>query len=300
MFSPAHVRVALAATLWGSWSLFLRPAAMSSWWSSAIMLSVIVVAGGPLLLRSGARGPSEGPPRERREWWAIVALGVFDAGNAALFFAAMSVTNIAIAVLSHYLAPVFVALVAPLVLGTRRPRGAVALTLLALCGLALVLERALRSEGAGRPILGALLGGGSAVFYAINVLITKRIGPRFTAEEQLVYHAVLSAGILTVIAVVVHAPLPTMHGVLLVGAGSIIAGAVAGLLFLQGLKQIPAEHAGILTFLEPISAVLVAWMAYGERPGFPAAIGGAMVLIAGALAIRERETDRPAPTSTGE
>ncbi len=293
MITPAHLRVALAATTWGTWSLFLRPAAVDPRWSSAIMLAVVTLLGAPLLLRRGARGPTEGPPRGAREWWAIVALGVFDAANAALFFAAMSVTNIAIAVLSHYLAPVFVAAVAPRVLGTPRARRALPLTLLALLGLGLVLEHALHGQS-GRPLLGALLGAGSAVFYATNVLITKRVGPRFTAEEQLVYHAALSAVILAAFALLVHAPLPSAHGARLVATGSIFAGAIAGLLFLQGLKAIPAEHAGILTFLEPITAVVVAWVAYGEQPGISAAIGGAMVVTAGAVAI----TERPGAPST--
>lgn len=293
MITPAHLRVAVAATTWGTWSLFLRPAAVDPRWSSAIMLAVVTIVGAPSLLRPGARGPTEGPPRAAREWWAIVALGVFDACNAGLFFAAMSVTNIAIAVLSHYLAPVFVAVAAPHVLRTPRAPRALPLTLLALCGLALVLERALWSESAGRPVLGALLGAGSALFYATNVLITKRVGPRFTAEEQLVYHAAISVVILACAAWFLRAPLPTLHGVTLIAVGSVFAGAFAGLLFLQGLKAIPAEHAGILTFLEPITAVAVAWIAYRERPGMGAAIGGSMVLVAGVLAIRE-----PAPPST--
>jgi drug/metabolite transporter (DMT)-like permease len=270
--------------------LFLRPAAVDPRWSSAIMLTVVTLAAAPTLLQPGARGPSEGPPRRLSEWWAILGLGVFDALNAALFFAAMSVTNVALAVLSHYLAPVFVAIAAPMVLCTPRTRGAIPLTLTALVGLALVLERFLHG-GAGRPVLGALLGAGSAVFYAANVLITKHVGPRFTAEEQLVYHAILSALILAVFALFVGAPLPSLHGAGIVAGASVFIGALGGLLFLQGLKRIPAEHAGILTFLEPITAVLIAWIFFGERPGLPAAIGGAMVLSAGVLAIRAPRED---------
>jgi drug/metabolite transporter (DMT)-like permease len=292
MSSPdsSYLRVAIAAVGWGTWSLLLRPAAVDPRWSSAIMLTVVTLAAAPTLLQRAARGPSEGPPRQLREWWAIVGLGVFDSLNAALFFAAMSVTNVALAVLSHYLAPVFVAIAAPIVLRTPRTKGAVPLTLIALGGLALVLERYLHG-GAGRPVLGALLGAGSAVFYAANVLITKRVGPRFTAEEQLVYHAILSAVLLAFFAWFIRAPLPSVRGALIVAGASVFIGALGGLLFLQGLKKIPAEHAGMLTFLEPITAVLVAWFAFGERPGAPAAIGGAMVLVAGILAIRAQPAD---------
>jgi drug/metabolite transporter (DMT)-like permease len=285
------VQVAVAATGWGTWSLFLRPAAVDARWSSAIMLTVVALACMPLLLRRAARGPSEGRSRTARDWWAIVFLGIFDAGNAGLFFAAMSVTSVAVAVLSHYLAPVFVAAAAPFALGTERRRGATALALAALFGLALVLEPwhlAPANVSAGRPLLGAALGAGSAVFYAVNVLITKRIGPRFTAEEQLGYHSILSAAILALLAVVQHAPLPTTSGLLLVAAGGVLVGATSGLLFLYGLKRITAEQAGILTFLEPLSAVLIAWGAWGERPGAAALLGGVIVLVAGALAVRER------------
>lgn len=288
--SSAYVRVALAATAWGTWSLFLRPAGVDPRWSSAIMLTVVTLAAAPTLLRSGARGPTEGPPRRAREWWAIVGLGVFDAANAGLFFAAMSVTSIAVAVLSHYLAPVFVASVAPWVLRTPRARGALPMAVVALIGLALVLEP-WRIEGSvGRPLLGAALGAGSAVFYAANVLITKKVGPRFTAEEQLVYHAALSALILAAVAWWLRAPLPTMRGALIVSFASLIVGASAGLAFLQGLKRIPAEHAGMLTFLEPLTAVLVAWLYWGEQPGISAALGGSLVLVAGVFAIRAPAT----------
>lgn len=288
----AYVRVAIAATAWGTWSLFLRPASIDPRWASAIMLAVVALASAPTLLRNGARGPSEGPPRRVAEWWAIVGLGVFDAANAALFFSAMAVTSVAVAVLSHYLAPVFVAAVAPSVLGTTRAKTALPLTALALLGLALVLEPWRVGDAAtlGRPLLGALLGAGSAVFYAANVLITKRVGPRFTAEEQLVYHSVLSAVLLAAVAVATRAPLPTVRGAALVATASVCIGAVAGLLFLQGLQRIRAEHAGMLTFLEPLTAVMVAWLAWGEQPGFSAAIGGTLVLGAGVFSLRAPAT----------
>jgi DME family drug/metabolite transporter len=284
--SSAYLRVALAATAWGTWSLFLRPAAVDPRWSSALMLAVVALAAAPLLLGRRARGPSEGPPRRAAEWWAVVGLGVFDACNAGLFFGAMSVTSVAVAVLSHYLAPVLVALAAPWVLRTPRSKGALPMALVALLGLSLVLEP-WRADGVvGRPTLGAALGAGSALFYAANVLITKRVGPRFTAEELLVYHSVLSSAILAAVAWGLRAPPPTPRGAALVVLASLVVGATAGLAFLRGLARIPAEHAGMLTFLEPLTAVMVAWAWWGERPGLSAALGGALVLGAGALAIR--------------
>ena len=202
------------------------------------------------------------------------------------------VTSVAIAVLSHYLAPVLVAAAAPLVLKTPRKPGAVPLALLALLGLALVLEpwalaRSASSSALGRPLLGAALGAGSALFYAANVFVTKRAAGRFTAEEQLVWHSFVSAALLAGVALSTGAPLPTLRGASIVALSGALVGASSGLLYLRGLLRIPAEHAGILTFLEPLTAVLVAWIAWGERPGVAAAIGAAIVLGAGVFAIRD-------------
>jgi drug/metabolite transporter (DMT)-like permease len=292
----AYLQVAIAATAWGTWSLFLRPAGVDPRWSSAIMLLAVGIVPLPLLASARLRGPVSGPPRKLREWGGIALIGVFDASNSLLFFSAMSVTSVAIAVLSHYLAPVLVAAAAPLLLGTPRKRGAVPLALLALLGLALVLEpwalaRASATGGAagviGRPLLGAALGAGSALFYAGNVFVTKRIAGRFTAEEQLVWHAFVSAALLAVVALATGAPMPTLRGASIVALSGALVGASSGLLYLRGLIKIPAEHAGILTFLEPLTAVLVAWIAWGERPGVAAAIGAAIVLGAGVFAIRD-------------
>ena len=67
-----------------------------------------------------------------------------------------------------------------------------------------------------------------------------------------------------------------------------LVGATSGVLFLYGLRRTPAEHAGILTLIEPLSAVLVAFAAFGERPGSIALLGGLIVLGSGVLAVRRQ------------
>ena len=290
----SYLQVGLAAVAWGTWSLFLRPAGVDPRWSSALMLTVVALATAPLLARKAARGPLEGPPRAPREWWAIVAMGLFDAANAGLFFAAMAKTTVAVAVLSHYLAPLLLAVVAPRVLRTRPQPAAIPLALVALFGLALVLDP-LRGL-APSAVVGAACGAGSAVFYAANVLITKRLGARFSSEEQLVYHAVISAALLALIAVVSRAP-PPLAGLVRIGVASVLIGAGAGLAFLYGLRHVPAEHAGMLTFLEPLTAVVVAVFAFGEQPSRGAVVGGLLVVVAGALSVRARRSTSPSMPS---
>ena len=71
-----------------------------------------------------ARQPSPLVLRDRvhrkatpREWGGVAWLGVADALNVLLFFGAYHLTTVGIAVTTHYLTPLFVALAAPWVLG---------------------------------------------------------------------------------------------------------------------------------------------------------------------------------------
>src|SRR4051812_26501521 len=82
-FQLAHLQVAIAATMWGSWSIFLRPANVDSRWAATIMLTVVAIATAPMLLREEARGPRDRSPSE---WKWIAMMGVSDALNTVLFF----------------------------------------------------------------------------------------------------------------------------------------------------------------------------------------------------------------------
>ena len=94
---------------------------------------------------------------------------------------------------------------------------------------------------------------------------------------------------------IARAPLPTLHGASLVALGSVTVGALGGLLMFSGLQRVSAERAGMLLFLEPIAAVLVAWHWFGEAPGLSAIVGIGLVLSAGFMTIRE-----PPATNPGE
>ena len=108
-----HVwRVVAAAALWGCWSLFLRPSGLSGPQCALVAMAAMSLPA-PLLLGQWARADG----RARR---ALAVLGLADTGNLVLYFAAVQRGPVSVAVLTHYLAPLGVALAAPWVLGERR------------------------------------------------------------------------------------------------------------------------------------------------------------------------------------
>jgi drug/metabolite transporter (DMT)-like permease len=272
-----YLKVAAAAALWGTFSLFFRPAERMHPVAPAaeafVVFGVVLVAVGPFAWRERVRAS-----RPLGAWLAVAYIGVADALNALLFFWSMQTTTLAIAVLSHYLAPVLVAAAAPFVLRERLRRPTIIALACALGGLTLLLEpwRALGPSA----LAGAALGAASAVFYASNLLVFKRIQAYFSPLEVLAWHMVVALLVLFPFVPPASWAMPNEVLLRLVAAGA-LPGAIAGVLFVRGLARVHASRASVLTLLEPVVAVLVGALFWGEVPSV-IGFGGAVLVLLGA------------------
>lgn len=273
--------VTLAAASWGTWSLFLRPTGLPSTVTTPIVFFVMALAPLPLVLRA---------PRmtwDRKTVALLLAHTGFDLLNLLTFFGAMQQTSVAIAVLTHYVAPILIALAAPTIDGTESP-GAQPAAVVALTGLVIVLEPwRTPSDGA---VTGALLGLVSAVCYAGNVFAVRRLASRIGAPRAMSYHSLL-AGLITVPFLVGHADALRVADVTWLTLGAITIGAGSGIVFAIGLIRVGAARASVLTFAEPIVAVAIGALVWSEPLRPLAAIGGALVLGAGIFVARTARHD---------
>jgi drug/metabolite transporter (DMT)-like permease len=267
--------VALAASLWGLWSLALRPSGLPPV-QQAFLALLVMASPFPLVVRRA-------PFADRGAVVALLVLGVADAGSIGLYFAAISRGPVAVAVLSHYLAPILVTLAAPLLLGERRSRRALAAAVASLLGIGLLVWH----PGEEPSLVTAGLGAASAVFYAAFVFASHRAGRSFPAIAVVALHALVSAGVLLLVfgAEAIPAAGP---GALRVAVGALVCGVVATTLFFRGVTMIPAAVTGALTYLEPLVAALVGFVAFGEALDLAGLVGVALVLGSGVAVATER------------
>ena len=284
-----YAMVAIAASLWGTWSLVLRPAerisALDPVFETFLMFATMAVTVMPFALRD-----RPATRRSRRSWALMVALGATDAANVGCFFWAMQKGSLAVAVLFHYLAPLFIALTAPLVLGesVRFPGAALAC---ALGGLALLVGPGTQANG--DTTASAVLGTASAVFYAMTTLLNKRLERDFSVRELLAYHAAASALLLTPFLFTSLGGTPL--AVACVVAGAVVLSSGGSLIYLHGLRRVPASRAAVLTLLEPVVAVFVGAAVWGEPVTVRGAFGALLVLVGAYLVLAGRgvsETSR--------
>jgi drug/metabolite transporter (DMT)-like permease len=277
--AAGYAMFAIAASGWGTWPLILKRAPMPPTLQSAIVMLVVTLASLPVMLR----GDRVRVRASSRQWMLIAWLGIADAGNIACFFGAYQRTSVAIAVLTHYLTPILVAIGAPLVVRERpnaRTFGAVAVSFV---GLVLLLEP-WRSNLSREDFIGAALGSASAVFYASNVLVNKRLTDTFSGSELMFFHGLLAVPLLFAFVPRSEYGLVSGHALGIVFLGAIGPGALSGLLFVWGLRRVAASHASILTLLEPFVAVLLAAALLGEAIGVVPIAGGVLIVL-GALAV---------------
>ena len=215
----------------------------------------------------------------------LVLLGVLQGAHWLLFFAAVKEGSVALAVLTFYTAPVLLALAAPAFL-PERP-SAVALAAVAVGGVGVALV-ALGGEGnGGFSLLAVAAGLGSAATYAALVVVSKRllldrVPPLTVAFWDCLVGALAVAPLLLAAGRVVPRGAGEWWAALALG---VVFTGLSTLLYAALLRHVTAQAAGVLTFLEPVAAVLLAAALLGEPlPGATLA-GGALVLAAGLVVV---------------
>jgi drug/metabolite transporter (DMT)-like permease len=214
----------------------------------------------------------------RRDLALALALGAIGYGaQAGSYFLALRRMDASLLAMLVYTFPTIVT-VAAIAIGRERAsrRTAVALVL-ASTGLALVLAG---GAAGGLDPLGTLLGLTAASVYSVYILsaegISTRVGPLALA-------ALLLSDL--------HPGAVTVAGFgWLVGIG-VVSTVIAVGLFFAGLRRVGPSAAAILSTVEPVVTVGLAFMVFGENPGAAALVGGLLVLAAvPALQARRRRS----------
>jgi drug/metabolite transporter (DMT)-like permease len=207
-----------------------------------------------------------------------VASGAVLALHWSAFFVALDRAPVGVVLLIVYLAPVLIALGAPLIGERVAPRTWAALVV-AVVGTALVARP---SGAATSGVVWALV---AAVTYAVVVLVDKTIAAELGGLRL--------ANTKLVVAGVVLVPVVAVTGLDTSGASwgwllvlGVLHTALGLAVILDVLARIPATVAAVLLYLEPASAVFFGWWWLGEVPTASTLVGGALIVGAGLLVSR--------------
>lgn len=202
------------------------------------------------------------------------ALGV----NWMLLFEAYRHTTVSVATLSYYFAPVLVTAACPLLFREKLTKRQLFCFLMSTAGLILLVGPS--GVGAPRHLTGILLGLGAAVFYAAVVLINKRIQTVEGLPRTLLQFAAAAAVLLPYVLCTGGVTLGTLNtaGWLNLFLLGLCHTGVAYVLYFSSLRSLPGRTAALLSYIDPLVAVLVSVTLLGETLSPWQAAGGLMIL----------------------
>ena len=278
-----RVKIATAMLIWGSVGIFGRFSGLSGTGVAfaRVFLGFLLLAPVVGLFDRGKLGKIPRLLGER--WKPLLGLGAALALNWAFLFTAFNYTSIANAVLVYYTAPILATLLSWRFLGERISGKRWALIGLAFLGLALIISGQ-RFSLHDRDFVGVILAFIAALFYAL----IPNFG-RFLKEVDGKVLTLLQLGIASAVlapfVVASNVGNPVWWAILVL---VVLHTVLALFLYMDGLKTVEVNEAALLSYLDPMSAVVYAFLVFGEVPGIMTVIGGALILLASALDVLRR------------
>jgi RarD protein len=216
-----------------------------------------------------------------------VALLIFSGAaigfNWILLFQSYKYTTISNATLSYYFAPIFVMILAPFVLKEKLTAVKAGCIIVAMIGLFLVVNigGSITSIGGtyNHPV-GIIYGLSAAVLYASVILMNKFIKNLSGFETTLVQLMVAALVLLPYVLIneqMNFSDVNTRSVVFILILGIVHTG-IAYFLYFTSIKELKAQTIAVLSYIDPISAVIMAAIFIGESMNFIQIIGGILIL----------------------
>ena len=203
-----------------------------------------------------------------------IAMGI----NWILLFEAYKYTTVSVATLSYYFAPVIVTVISPLLFREKLTAKQIICFMMSTVGL--VLITGIGDISGNEHIVGILFGLGAAVFYATVILLNKFIknvdGIHRTFLQFLSAIAVLIPYVFFTSGITLQV-LDKRGWINLLIVGLVHTG-ITYCMYFSSLKELPGQKAAILSYIDPLVAVLISVTVLGENITAMQIVGGVLIL----------------------
>lgn len=222
-----------------------------------------------------------------RTWLLLIINGVMTGVNWILLFEAYNYTSIATATMCYYMEPTILMLLSPLVFHEKLTRRKLYCAAAAVIGM-LFVSGVMESGGIGmKDGKGIAFGLGAAVLYAAVVMLNKKIQMDDVYKKTII-QLMAAVVILTPYLLLtedfsaIHLDRTAIVMVLIVG---IVHTGIAYAMYYKSIAGISAQSIAVLSYLDPVSALILSAVVLGESMSVFGIIGA--VLIIGTAIISE-------------
>ena len=270
------LQITLAMALYGTLSVFVRNIPLTS---AEVALFRAGIALACLLAWQRLRGRPLRLRGMERDLPLLFLSGAAMGFNWIFLFEAYKYTTVSVATLSYYFAPVIVMVACPILFRERMTRRQVLCFVGSTVGLALVIN-VRGGAGGSDPLKGVAFGLAAAALYASVILMNKGIRRvsgidrtvlQFAAAATVLLPYVLATGGIRLAAM-------TPVGWLCLLCVGVLHTGVAYVLYFSALRTLPGQEAAILSYIDPLVAVVISLAVLGEPVTGLQLLGGGLIL----------------------
>lgn len=216
----------------------------------------------------------------KKELALLLLSGAAMGFNWIFLFSAYKCTTVSVATLSYYFAPVIVTVLSPLLFKEKMTLKKIVCFIFSTAGL--ILITGLGNLGGNlMHIKGISFGIGAAILYAAVMLLNKAIKGIGGIERtflQFVSAAVVLVPYVLLTDGINITSLHTKGFIFLIMVGLVHTG-VTYLMYFSSLKELEGQQVAVLSYIDPLVAVLVSVLILKESITLTQIIGGALILI---------------------
>jgi len=271
------IKIITAMLIFGSIGLFVKNIPLSS---SEIALYRGVIGCIFLVIASVFLKKKLSFITSKRNLWLLFASGGAIGFNWIFLFEAYRYTTISNATLSYYFAPVIVMLLAPFILKEKWTWVKALSIVGAMMGLFLIVSTDSQVEGVFNHPLGIMYGLLAASLYASVIMMNKFIKGISDIETTLVQLFMASIVLLPYVLMTngIHISEVGTTSIFLILIVGIVHTGIAYLLYFSSMKQLNGQTIALLSYVDPISAVVMAAIILNESMTWLQILGGLFIL----------------------
>ena len=224
----------------------------------------------------------------------LVLSGALIGINWILLFEAYNHTTVAVATLCYYMQPTIVMLLSPVIFRERLTGKKTACAAVAIVGMVLVSGVLGDGGTGGGDFRGVALGLGAALFYSAVVILNNKITGIDACRKTMIQ--LFSTGLVMVPYLLITGGFtaeglpPAAVGLLLV-VGIVHTG-IAYVLYFGSMDGLRVQSVALLSYIDPVSALLFSALLLREPLSLPGIIGAVMI-IGSAIVSELKKTDSP-------
>ena len=284
--TTANLKIVTSMLIFGTIGLVRRnipySSAMIAFFRGAVAAAILFLIRFIMVKRSLQQKPDR--TVLKRSIILLIVSGAMIGINWILLFEAYRFTTIAVATISYYMAPVFTIIASIFLLKeklTARKAICVATALTGMVFVSGVLETGISG------IKGVLLGLGAALLYSGVVILNKKIDGVDGIDRTIIQMGAAAIAVLPYWLIIedFSSIIISTEPVLLLLTAAVICTALPYSLYFSAIQKVPAQTAAILSYIDPVVAVLISALLLKEGMSLLTLIG--VVLVMGAAMISE-------------